>query len=330
MKPIPTVPMFGWDATGTMLQSLITEHVLPKLEQHGAGIFFPTPSNSEHSVPIPFRDWGTMGIRERPYLANSPQFLFLLAGQGWVYVKGAWYHLKAGQGIFVPQGCPYFPHGMVNDLVLEGHWLWVGIHPFGAAVHHCRITPDTHFRSPIYTIVDERVFWLFQEWETEAVIRGCQNSLVSKGLLLALFHFLTKSAVVPLSIWAEINLMLPELPPVLANAVVCLTRTYDRPHRLEEVAKQCGISLFYICRLFRRYLRMTPGTYVRQLRLKVARQMLIETRLSPFKVSQLVGYSNYNRFRKQFRQTFGVMPSAEATNWFPDVKIAPFISKVVP
>lgn len=330
MKPIPTVPMFGWDATGAMLQTLVTEHLLPRLERHGAVVFFPAPSNSEHSVPIPFRDWGTMGVRERPYLANSPQFLFLLAGQGWVHLKGAWYHLKAGQGIFVPQGCPYFPHGMVDNLVLEGHWLWVGIHQFGAAIHHCRLTPDAHFRSPIYAIVDERIFWLFQEWETEAIVRGYQNSLVSKGLLLALFHLLTESASIPLSVWAEINLMLSELPPVLANAVIRLTRTYDRSHNLEEVSEQCGVSLFYMCRLFRRYLKMTPRTYVRQLRLKVAKQLLVETRLSPLKVSQLVGYSNYNHFRKQFQQTFGAAPSTDAANRFPDVRIAPFISKVVP
>lgn len=330
MKPIPTMPIFGWDATGTMIQSLVTNHVLPKLEQHGPGIFFPPPSSSERFAPIPFRDWGTKEVREQPYLAGSPHFSFLLKGQGWVHVRGVWYHLKAGQGIYVPQGYPYFPHGMANDSVSEGHWLWVDIHPFGAAIHHCCIKPNAHFRSPIYVIVDERIFWLFQEWETEAMVRGCQNSLVSKGLLLTLFHLLTESAAVPLSVWAEINLMLSELPPVLANAVIRLTQTYDRPHHLKEVAKQCRVSPFYICRLFRRYLKMTPRTYVQQLRLKVAKQLLIETRLSPLKISQLVGYSNYNHFRKQFQQAFGTIPSTNVTTWPSDAKIAPSISKVVP
>lgn len=328
MKPIPTVPMFGWDATGTMMQSLITKHVLPKLEQHGAGVFFPSPLSSGHPKPIPFRDWGTIGIRERPYLANSPQFLFLLEGQGWVHVKGTWYHLKAGQGVFVPQGCPYFPHGMVNDSVIEGHWLWVGIHPFGAAIHHCHITPNEHFRSPIYVVIDGRIFGLFQEWEKESVIRGYQNSLVSKVLLVALFHFLTESTTVPISVWAEINLSLSELPPVLVNVIIRLIRTYDRPHQLEKIADQCGVSLFHVCRIFRRYLGVTPRTYVRQLRLRIAKQLLVETRLTPPKVSQLVGYANYNHFRKQFRKSFGIMPSNQIR--FPDVKIAPLISKVVP
>ncbi len=330
MKPIPTVPMFGWDATGTMMQSLITKHVIPKLEQHGAGVFFPSPLNSGHPKPIPFGDWGTAGIRKRPYLADSPQFLFLLEGQGWVHVKGTWYHLKAGQGVFVPQGCHYFPHGMVNDLVVEGHWLWVSIHPFGATVHRCHITPNLHIHSPIYAVADERIFWLSREWEMESVIRGYQNSLVSKVLLLTMFHFLTESAAIPISVWAEISLLLSELPPVLINAIVKLTRTYYHPHHLEKVAEQCGVSLFHICRLFRRYLGMTPRTYVRQLRLRVAKQLLVETRLSPSKVSQLVGYANYNHFRKQFRKSFGAMLSNQVTDWFPDVKIAPFVGKVVP
>lgn len=330
MKPISTVPMFGWDATGTNLQRLITEQVLPKLEKHGARVFFPPPSGSKHFAPVPFRDWGTMGVRERPYLTGSPQFLFLLSGQGAVYVKGAWYHLRAGEGVFVQQGCFFFPHGMENRSVLEGHWLWVGIHSFGAAIHHCRLTPTNHLRSPIYAVVDERIFWLFQEWETEAVTRGYPNSLVSKSLLLAFFNLITQSAPIPVSVWAEINLMLSELPPVLANAVVMFVRTYNQPHHLEEVAEKCGVSPFYLCRLFRRYLGATPRTYVRQLRLKVARQLMVETRLSALEVSQLVGYSNYNYFRKQFHQVFGVMPSSQALEWFPDVKIAPFVSKVVP
>jgi len=335
VKVLPTVPMVGQEAIGRTIQNLIAQKVIPAIERKGARIFFSPPTATpKHFGFVHFSDWGTMGLREKPYPASAPFFLFLLSGEGLVYVRENWYHLVAGHGIFVPHNCLHFPHGTVNNSVPHGRWLWVNVHPFGAVIHQCCLDDDSHFRSPVYAVVDKRLFWLFQEWEKEAITRGCPDSLVSKSLLLAFFHLLVKPAPIPVSVWAEISLMLPELPATLREAILRLIQNYDAPCRLEDVSKQCGISVFYLCKLFRRHLGTNPRAYAQRLRLKIAKQMLAETGVSPYKVCQLVGYSNYNYFRKQFQRTFGFAPSRQAVEhakvWSPNPKTAALIDKLVP
>lgn len=330
METLPMVPITGWDATGAAVKAAVTDRLIPALERMGVGLFFPTASEQKPTKVVTFSDLGVMETKRHPYSHSTPQFSFLLSGEGWIYVRGKWYHLREGQGIFVPKDCPYFPHGMVRDSFPEGRWLWIGIYPFGAAIHHCHLSQNAHYHSPIYVVVDERIFWLFQEWETEAITRGKATSLISKSLLLAIFWFLAESTPVPVSVWAEINFMLSELPSTLKCAVFQIVKRYDEPCGLKKLAKLCRVSPFYLCRLFRQHLGVTPKTFLQRLRLKVAKQMLIETRLSPYKVSQMVGYSNYNRFRKQFAQFFGVAPSAQLMDWSLDAKVASFVSKIIP
>lgn len=311
MAALPTVSMTGWDAVGKTLQELVLKSVVSRLEREGVKIFSPYPVARERPKPVICSDFSVRGAEKNPYPVTAPRFIFLLVGEGLVFVQETWYHLTAGHGIFVPCNCPYLPHGMLDNLVPEGHWLWVSVHPFGATIHHCRLTHDAHYRSPVYAVVDERIPLVFEEWEKEAIARRNPNSLISKSLLLALFHFVTQSAAIPLSVWAEIAPLLPKMPPSLRSALIQLVQNFDSPCRIEEIAKQCGMSLFHLFKLFRKFLGTTPNTFMRRLRLEVANQMLTETQLSPYEVCQLVGYSNYNYFRKQFQRLFGVAPCSQ-------------------
>jgi len=330
VKTLPMVPITGWDATGAAMKAAVTEKLIPALERKGVGLFFPTMTEQKPVKLVPFSDLGVMKLRERPYSYSIPQFVFMLSGKGWIYVRGKWYRLREGQGAFLPKDCLYFPHGMAGDTFPEGQWLWIGIHTFGATIHQCRLVQHTHYHSPIYAVVDERIFCLFQAWETEAITRGNPTSLVSKSLLVAMFQFLSESTPIPVSVWAEVKLTLPELPKILKRAILQIVKRYETPCRLEKLAKHCGVSPFYLCKLFQKHLGVTPRTFLQRLRLKVAKRMLIETRLSPYKISQLVGYSNYGHFRKQFIQFFGVAPSAQLMDWSLDAKVASLVSKIVP
>ncbi len=204
---------------------------------------------------------------DRPYPSVGPSFLFLMEGEGFVQLRGKWFHVRAGEGLFVPNNCPLFPHGRTDESIPTSHWLWIGIHPFGAAVHHCRLTPHAHYHSPVYVVVDERLPHLLCEWETETRIRERKGSLVSQGLLLGLFSLLEEAAGLPLIAWAELMVSLPPLPTELRRIVGYILRTYDRPFRADRVARFYGVSPPHLRRQFQRYLRLSPSTFVTQVRL---------------------------------------------------------------
>ncbi len=329
MKFLPTLPMDGWEGTWTVLRQLIAEKVLPVVERRGNAVWQPEEETSKSPSVLPFGSLGHMEKRERPYPSVAPQFLFLLEGEGAVFVQGTWFTLRAGQGVFIPQSSLYFPHGSLNGQ-LEGQWLWVGIHPFGAAVHRCRVTEKLHYRSPIYIVVDERVAWLFREWERETLLRGRQNSSVSRGLLIGLFRLLREATALPLVAWAELVVEMPEVPPPLRRVVKWILCHYDQTLRLSQLGKLCGLSPFHLCRCFRQHFGLPPVSYILRVRLKVARQLLAETKLSPTAVAGMVGFTNYRHFCNLFRKQFGVSPSKAKGKALPDVKIAQLLSKIVP
>ncbi len=329
MTPLPTLPITGMEGTWQAIRDFLTRTVLPALERDGSALWQPNSVPEIEPVFLPFASLGKMEVRERPYSAVAPTFLFCLAGEGSVFVRNRWFQVAAGQGVFVPHHCPYFPHGHLKERIPESHWLWVGIHPFGAALHHCRVTPKAHYRSPTYIVADERVAFLFREWETEVSIREMRNSLVSRGLLIGFFSLLSEATALPLVAWAECVVNLPELPFPLQQVVNHIFRTYDQPLRLSQLAKRCGMSSFHFCRYFRQHLGVPPLHFVLQVRLEAARQLLTDTRLPPSVVARMVGFSNYKHFRSLFQKRFGTPPTKVSAT-LPDVKIASFIGKIVP
>ncbi|MGQ9461600.1 MAG: hypothetical protein ACUVRR_00840 [Candidatus Fervidibacter sp.] len=125
MAMLPTVSMKGWDAVGKALQELVLKSVVSRLEREGVKIFSPCPVVRERPKPVICSNRSIMGVEENPCPATAPQFIFLFAGEGLVFVRETWYRLTTGQGVFVPCNCPCLPRGMLDNLVpggVEGNW----------------------------------------------------------------------------------------------------------------------------------------------------------------------------------------------------------------
>ncbi|MEO1478910.1 MAG: helix-turn-helix transcriptional regulator [Bacteroidota bacterium] len=56
-----------------------------------------------------------------------------------------------------------------------------------------------------------------------------------------------------------------------------------------------------------------PGVFLRQLRLARAAQLLTQQAGTVAEVAYAVGYRDADHFAKQFRKTYGTLPSAYAT-----------------
>jgi len=75
-----------------------------------------------------------------------------------------------------------------------------------------------------------------------------------------------------------------------------------------DVARRVGVSYEYITRLFRTFQGVSPGEYLRRLRMNKASELLGEG----YKVSAVyheVGYADIYAFSKAFKRVFGVPPS---------------------
>ena len=80
---------------------------------------------------------------------------------------------------------------------------------------------------------------------------------------------------------------------------------------LDELAASVGVSRRQIERLFKRHLDRVPTRYYLELRLRRARELLLQTSMSIMDITIACGFQSPPHFSKCYRSLFGYPPSAE-------------------
>jgi transcriptional regulator GlxA family with amidase domain len=92
------------------------------------------------------------------------------------------------------------------------------------------------------------------------------------------------------------------------NAVRLMEESIENPLSCTSIADVLGISVRQLEKLFRAHIDTTPKEYQRQIRLKFARRLLMQTTLSVLEVGLATGFSCQSHFSKAYRAAFGVQP----------------------
>jgi AraC family transcriptional regulator of adaptative response / DNA-3-methyladenine glycosylase II len=90
-----------------------------------------------------------------------------------------------------------------------------------------------------------------------------------------------------------------------------------RGYRVGAVCDELGVSERYVHEIFLRDLGLTPKEWMRWERMVVARRML-GWGLGPPAVADLLGFSDTNSFRREFRSVYGVSPMRYQENRWPE------------
>jgi transcriptional regulator GlxA family with amidase domain len=85
----------------------------------------------------------------------------------------------------------------------------------------------------------------------------------------------------------------------------------EKPLSLESIAKASGLSRRQIERLFKRELNCVPKRYYLEMRLRRARELLLQTAMSITDITAACGFQSPPHFSKCYRNEFGHPPSAE-------------------
>ena len=85
----------------------------------------------------------------------------------------------------------------------------------------------------------------------------------------------------------------------------------EKPLSLEDIARTAGLSRRQIERLFRRHLDCVPKRYYLEIRLRRARELLLQTAMPIMDVTTSCGFKSPPHFSRCYRALFGHPPSAE-------------------
>jgi AraC family transcriptional regulator, glycine betaine-responsive activator len=85
----------------------------------------------------------------------------------------------------------------------------------------------------------------------------------------------------------------------------------ERPLSLDQIATATGLSRRQIERLFKRHLNCVPKRYYLQMRLRRARELLLQTSMPIIDITTACGFQSPPHFSRCYRAQFGCPPSAE-------------------
>jgi AraC-like DNA-binding protein len=94
----------------------------------------------------------------------------------------------------------------------------------------------------------------------------------------------------------------------IARALERLRNDFDRPLRIEEIAREVGMSVSGFHHHFRALTAMSPLQFQKQLRLREARHLMLGEDLDAASAGYRVGYSDASHFTREYKRLFGEPP----------------------
>ncbi len=78
------------------------------------------------------------------------------------------------------------------------------------------------------------------------------------------------------------------------------------------VARQVDVSPSYLTALFHKNLQISPGEYIRRIKLQESKQMIRENKYNFTEIAAQLQYSTVHHFSRQFKEKFGITPTEYA------------------
>jgi transcriptional regulator GlxA family with amidase domain len=97
----------------------------------------------------------------------------------------------------------------------------------------------------------------------------------------------------------------------LIKVAQLMEENIEKPLSLDEIAAATGLSRRQIERLFKRHLNCVPKRYYLQMRLRRARELLLQTSMPIIDITTACGFQSPPHFSRCYRAQFGCPPSAE-------------------
>ncbi|MEG4878109.1 AraC family transcriptional regulator [Microcoleus sp. CZ3-B4] len=94
----------------------------------------------------------------------------------------------------------------------------------------------------------------------------------------------------------------------IARAVDRLRKDFNQPLRIENIARELGMSVSSFHHHFKSVTAMSPLQFQKQLRLQEARRLMLGENLDATSAAYRVGYDDSSHFNREYKRLFGIPP----------------------
>lgn len=146
--------------------------------------------------------------------------------------------------------------------------------------------------------VPERL-WQALDWMEEERRENCEQAVRALlTLILAKLYPLTKPILTEVS----------QEEDLIRRALTRIHETFQEDLPQEDLARELGVTHWYLSHLFNAHLKMGYRTYVNALRVEQARRMLLTTGLPVTDIAYRCGFNSQSSFNRAFRNWFHTTP----------------------
>ena len=222
--------------------------------------------------------------------------------------QGELHSVVDGQDLLLKQG----------DLVIYGPNQWhmqyadIGIAPrfvtISFDVDGLKLTPLLNRK---FTAPQQAANLLQSMLREQEKMDGFSTDIIVSQLTLLLLYLLREAVQPTGSRVKNANVVQNE------NEIIRQAQQYVATHIREKlsvpmVASQVGVSPSYLTVLFHRNLQISPGEYIRRIKLQESKQMIRENNLNFTQIASALQYSTVHHFSRQFKEKFGITPTEYA------------------
>ncbi len=228
----------------------------------------------------------------RPQGYEYDQFFYNTYGSGWLEMNGTTYELPEGSAFFIPKGMPhsYYPDGEIWDI----RWMVPG----GSAL------PEFYRK---FQLEEGYVFMLQDESGLDRILNQMRMALIGHpehGTVLAagsVYSFMMEFAY-----QGRLRSTAETVDRPYENQILALQEYIGKhfmyPITLEDLCRVVPVTHQHLCRIFKEALGVRPTEYINQVRVEMARSLLLYSDLPIQQVGEKCGFQNVNYFCKVFKR----------------------------
>lgn len=214
-------------------------------------------------------------------------------------VDGRGYHLKQGQlMIFDPEQW----HMQFTDMDVTARFLTVSF--------DLDCAETLHFGDRIYDLAPAQATHLRQLLRETELSEPYSNDMIRANLKILLLTLLRdtggrkKRLKTPTALRKE--------GTIVGKALQYIADHVYEKLSVEIVSKATGVSSSHLTALFHRQMNISPGDYIRRVKLEESKNLIREGRLNFSQIADALQYSTIHHYSRQFKTHFGVSPSEYA------------------
>lgn len=239
-----------------------------------------------HNTPKGFR------VHRRDY--NSYQIVYTLSGTGLLQYNDREFALEAGSCFLIDCRKEHL-YFTVGDEVWVHHGLQFNGHQMNA---FCDYLERNNSIAVTLNNRDE-INRLHEQLAAAAASKLASADFIINQLLTELLDHIILSNQLTSD---------AQLSPKIAEICNYIDGNYSNIRCIEDIARSCFISKFYMCREFKRQTGKTVGVYLTERRINAAKMLLLNSASGVSDIARASGFASENYFFSVFKKTEGITP----------------------